>query len=58
MWKLTVSDQVTQETQNKIGFRFSESYLWFLKNHGGGTIGDEEVYSVYVNNYLEYCCAT
>ncbi len=45
-----VSDQVIQETQNKIGFRFSESYLWFLKNFGGGTIGGEEVYSVYVNN--------
>lgn len=33
--------------ETEIGYKFSDSYKWFLRNYVGGEIGGEEIYSIY-----------
>lgn len=41
------SDLWIDLAQKRLGNRFPPSYIWWLKNYGGGEIHGEEVYSVY-----------
>lgn len=41
------SNEWIKKAEEKIGYKFSESYLWFLKNFGGGSIVGDEIYSIY-----------
>ncbi len=46
------SDLISYEKPEKaLGVRFPESYIWFLKNYGGGYILGDEIYSIYSSNY-------
>lgn len=36
-----------QKAEAHLGLRLPPSYKWWLKNFGGGEIGEEEIYSIY-----------
>ncbi|SFU58476.1 SMI1-KNR4 cell-wall [Aliiroseovarius crassostreae] len=36
-----------QETEDLVGAKLPPSYLWFVKNYGGGEIYGEEIFSIY-----------
>lgn len=42
-----VNPKRIQEVENKLGLSFSISFKWWLENYAGGTIGDDEIYSIY-----------
>ena len=35
------------KAEEKLGVKFSDSYIWFLKNYSGGEICGDEIYSIY-----------
>ena len=41
------SDEWIIKAENYLGISFPPSYLWFLKNYGGGEIHGEEIFSIY-----------
>jgi antitoxin YobK len=42
-----VSDIWINKAQDRLGIKFPLSYIWWLKNYGGGEINGEEVFSIY-----------
>lgn len=41
------SDLWIQKAQERLSVRFPPSYVWWLKNYGGGEIDGDEVFSIY-----------
>lgn len=44
---LSPTDERIEETECLIGCKLPPSYLWFVKNYGGGAVYGEEIYSIY-----------
>lgn len=44
---LNPSQVRVQETEDQVGAKLPPSYLWFVKNYGGGEIYGEEIFSIY-----------
>lgn len=44
---LSPTDERVAETENKIGCKLPPSYLWFVKNYGGGHVYGEEIFAIY-----------
>jgi len=42
-----VSDFWIEKAQNRLNVVFPPSYIWWLKNYGGGEVLGEEIFSVY-----------
>ena len=42
-----VDDHWITKSEDYLGVKLPESYLWFLKNYSGGEIAGEEIYSIY-----------
>lgn len=42
-----VSDDWIKKAQERLNVKFPPSYVWWLKNYGGGEINGEEVFSIY-----------
>lgn len=36
-----------ERAQNRLNVKFPPSYIWWLKNYGGGEINGDEIYSIY-----------
>lgn len=41
------SDDWIERAESHIGCIFPPSYVWFLKNYGGGTVHGDEIFSIY-----------
>jgi hypothetical protein len=41
------SSEWIAKAEEKLSVKFPPSYIWWLKNYGGGTVFGDEVYSVY-----------
>ncbi len=46
-----VSEEWIKRAENRLGTSFPDSYKWWLKNYGGGTIYGEEIFSVYEKDF-------
>ncbi|MDD7911538.1 SMI1/KNR4 family protein [Pseudovibrio exalbescens] len=44
---LSPTDERVAETESKIGCKLPPSYLWFVKNYGGGHVYGEEIFAIY-----------
>lgn len=44
---LSPTSERVDETQKILGCKLPPSYLWFVKNYGGGEVYGEEIYSIY-----------
>jgi len=44
---LNPSSERLKETEKLLGVKLPPSYLWFVKNYGGGEVYGEEIYSIY-----------
>ena len=44
---LSPTDERIEETEGALGIKLPPSYLWFVRNYGGGQIYGEEIYSIY-----------
>lgn len=44
---LNPSEKRIEETEKILGVKLPESYIWFVKNYGGGEVYGEEIYSIY-----------
>lgn len=42
-----VSQEWIEKAQVQLDVKFPPSYVWWLKNYGGGQINGEEIYSIY-----------
>lgn len=42
-----VSDEWIQKAEERLSVKFPPSYIWWLKQYGGGQIYGDEIYSVY-----------
>ena len=42
-----VSSEWIDNAQERLGIKFPPSYIWWLKNYGGGEVNGEEIFSVY-----------
>ncbi|WP_050029915.1 SMI1/KNR4 family protein [Verrucomicrobium sp. BvORR034] len=47
------SDQWIRKAEQRLGMPFPPSYLWFLRNYGGGEITGDEVFSIYQMEFEE-----
>ncbi|MGY4490748.1 hypothetical protein ACVW0A_001004 [Pseudomonas sp. TE3610] len=50
-----VGDNWVAKAESILGWSLPPSYLWFLKNYGGGEIGSEEIYSIYGMDFNVVC---
>jgi len=46
-----VSDEWLQRAETRLGIKFPPSYVWWLKNYGGGEIHGQELYSIYEEDF-------
>ncbi|WP_299289095.1 SMI1/KNR4 family protein [uncultured Tateyamaria sp.] len=44
---LSPTDERVAETEELLGCKLPISYLWFVRNYGGGEVYGEEIYSIY-----------
>lgn len=42
-----ISDFWIEKAQDRLEVKFPPSYIWWLKNYGGGEINGEEIFSIY-----------
>lgn len=47
------SDEWINKAQTRLNTKFPPSYIWWLKNYGGGEIYGEEIFSVYEIDFDE-----
>jgi antitoxin YobK len=48
-----VSDLWIKKAEDRLAVVFPPSYIWWLKNYGGGEVLGEEIFSVYEKNFDE-----
>lgn len=41
------TDDWIKKAEKKLGIKLPPTYVWWLKNYGGGEINGEEIYSIY-----------
>jgi len=41
------SDAWIEKAEDSLGAKFPPSYIWYLKNYGGGEIHGDEIFSIY-----------
>lgn len=46
-----VSDDWIEKAEDRLGVEFPASYVWWLKNYGGGEIHGDEVFSLYEEDF-------
>lgn len=37
--------------EERLGLKFPPTYVWWLENYGGGCVADEEIYSIYEQDF-------